>query len=91
MLTALSLLALSEKRVNKDLLITRENIIAKGSVIIGICEDRYDKYLFFIEHLHRFLKCKFQAPKFFVQNRVKFLVLGICILKTHTKQSVKTF
>ena len=91
MLTALSSLALSEQRVNKDLLITREKIIAKGIVIIGICEDRYDKYLFFIEHLHRFLKWPFTPPNFFVQNRGKFLVVRKGILKTHTKRSVKKF
>ena len=88
---ALSSLALSEQRVNKDLLITWEKIIAKGIVIIGICENRYDKYLIFIEHLHRFLKWPFTPPKFFFQNRGKFLVVRKGILKTHTKRSVKTF
>ena len=50
------LLALSDQRVNSDLLIMREKIKAKGSVILqGICEDVM-KYLFFGELMYRFLK-----------------------------------
>ena len=50
------LLALSEQGVNSDLLIMKEKIVAKGSVIVhGIYEDVM-KYLFFGELMYRFLK-----------------------------------